>query len=111
MTSTRSPDLAGVVSAWRSTFEALSGGVVLLDRDGRVVTLNRAAAALLGADPRACEGHRMRDLLDLPDLDDPQLLSSPERVAFEATTGSRWLRLAFDPMTADGYREGTVVTM
>lgn len=111
MTSTRGPDTVGVVSAWRTTFESLSDGVVLLDHDGRIVTLNRAAGALLHADIRACEGQRMRDILDLAELDDPGLITSSERVAFEATTGERWLRLAFDPMTDRGRREGTVLTI
>src|SRR3954452_785509 len=111
MSTTRSPDLTGFVSTWRSTFESISDGVVLLDLDGRVDALNRAAANLLDTDPAQSQGSRLRDLLDLPDLDDPALLTSAERVAFEATTGERWLRLTFDPMTDPGGRHGTVVTI
>src|SRR4051794_24980899 len=111
MTTSRTPDLTDVVSAWRATFESISDGVVLLDQAGRIVTLNGAAAALLATDPVVGEGKRLRELLDLPDLDDPGLLTNAERVAFEATTGVRWLRLTFDPMNADGHREGTVVTI
>ena len=104
---------------WQSTFESISDGVVLLDRSGSIVTLNGAAARLLGVGPADGPGRRPRDLLDLPDLDDPALLTSPTRVAFEATTGERWLRFTFDPMTGHGARppdagdgrEGTVVTI
>ena len=104
---------------WQSTFESISDGVVLLDPAGLIMTLNGAAARLLGLPANECQGCRLRDLLDLVDLDDPGLLTSPTRVAFEATTGERWVRLTFDPMTgpaaapvaAADDRQGTVVTI
>jgi PAS domain S-box-containing protein len=97
---------------WQSTFDSISDGVVLLDPEGSIVGLNRTAGALLGAPPDSCIGCRLRELIDLPELDDPRLHTSDRRIAFEATTGERWMRLRFDPMTrSDGRRDGTVVTV
>jgi len=97
---------------WQATFDSISDGVILIGEDAKVIRLNRAAERILGASAEACRGCQLRELLDLPDLDDPALLASPERVAFEATTGRRWLRLTFDPMVDPaGERAGTVVTV
>ena len=97
---------------WQATFDSISDGVVLVDPDGRIVRVNAAAEQILATTSDASVGHRLRELLELDDLDDPALLASPKRVGFEATTGTCWLRLTFDPMTgASGEREGTVVVL
>ena len=97
---------------WQTTFDSISDGVVLLDGSGQIVRLNRAAEEMLGTTLAKAHGHRLRAILDLEDLDDPALLTSPERVGLEATTGTRWLRLAFDPMASPtGDRTGTVVVV
>src|SRR6185503_4445388 len=94
-------------SDWEATFDAISDGVLLLDDGGRIVRLNRAAETILAVARGDAEGCRLRDVLDLPDLDDPELLTSPARTRLEATTGTRWLRLTFDPVTtATGERDG-----
>jgi PAS domain S-box-containing protein len=97
---------------WQATFDSISDGVVLLGPDGRILRMNAAAERILGAQTDASVGRRLRDLIDLEDLEDPALLVSPERVGFEATSGTRWLRFSFDPMSrASGEREGTVVVL
>ncbi|HET7473926.1 MAG TPA: ATP-binding protein [Candidatus Limnocylindrales bacterium] len=97
---------------WQATFDSISDGVVLLDDDGRIVRLNRAAEEMLATSPVNAAGRRLRALIDLEDLDDPALITSSERVKLEATTGTRWLRLAFDPMTEPtGERTGTVAVI
>ncbi len=99
-------------SDWQATFDSISDGVLLLDASGRIRRLNRAARDILGTTQREAEGSRLRDILDLEELDDPVLLSSPDRVGLEATSGQRWLRLAFDPLASSGGdREGTVVVV
>jgi PAS domain S-box-containing protein len=97
---------------WQATFDSISDGVVLLDAHGRVLRTNAAAERILGTAADESVGRRLRDLIDLEDLEDPALLVSPERVGFEATTGSRWLRFSFDPMSGgSGERDGTVVVL
>jgi PAS domain S-box-containing protein len=97
---------------WQATFDSISDGVVLIDLDGRIVRVNAAAERILATQTEAAIGRRLRELIDLEDLDDPALLTSAERVGFEATSGTRWLRFTFDPMSAPtGEREGTVVVV
>ncbi|HET7031294.1 MAG TPA: ATP-binding protein [Candidatus Limnocylindrales bacterium] len=97
---------------WQATFDSISDGVLLLDGAGRIVRLNRAAGDILGIRQRDAEGRRLRAVIDLEDLDDPRFLSSPEREGLEATTGNRWLRMTFDPMSGPGgERDGTVVVV
>ena len=97
---------------WQATFDSISDGVVLLDQAGRIVRMNAAAERILGTVTDASVGRRLRELLELEDLEDPALLASHERVGLEATTGSRWLRFTFDPMSGlSGDREGTVVVL
>jgi PAS domain S-box-containing protein len=98
-------------SDWEATFDSISDGVLLLDATRRIVRLNRAAATTLGTSRGHAEGSRLRDLLDLADLDDPDLWTGSEHVRLEATTGRRWLELTFDPLGTAGVREGTVVTV
>ena len=98
-------------SDWEATFDSISDGVLLLDAARRIVRLNRAAAKTLGTSRAEAEGSRLRDLLDLADLDDPDLWTGTDHVRLEATTGARWLELTFDPLGSAGARDGTVVTI
>jgi PAS domain S-box-containing protein len=98
-------------SDWEATFDSISDGVLLLDHGGRIVRLNRSAATTLGTSRGDAEGRRLRDVLDLADLDDPDLWTAPDNVRLEATTGTRWLELTFDPLGSAGTRQGTVVTI
>ena len=103
---------AAVSAEWQTTFDSIWDGVLILDLDGRIRRLNRAARSLLGSTAHDATGCRLRELIDLADLDDPALTTSSERVSIEATTGSRWLRIAFDPLAAPHERRtGTVVTV
>jgi PAS domain S-box-containing protein len=114
MTTTERPqDRTTAVSAeWQATFDSISDGVLILDLDGRIRRLNRAARSIFGTSSTAATGRRLRDLLDLADLDDPALLASPERASIEVTSGTRWLRVAFDPLIELGAgRSGTVVVV
>ena len=86
--------------------------MLILDQDGRITRLNRAAPRLLQTTSDGALGRRLGELLSVPELDEATLLASPERVGLEVTTGSRWLRLAFDPMSGpSGDRTGTVVVV
>ena len=52
----------GRLTEARAALDALEDGVVGLDREGRVLSVNRAAARLLGIDPRQAEGAFLADL-------------------------------------------------
>jgi len=54
--------LARAADEWRVTFDALESGVLLLDREGRVMRLNRSAVAEAGASFEACIGRHVGSL-------------------------------------------------
>jgi len=54
--------LARAADEWRVTFDALESAVLLLDREGRVVRLNRSAVAEAGASFDACIGRHVGGL-------------------------------------------------
>jgi signal transduction histidine kinase len=47
---------------WRRTFDALESSILILDAEGRVVRLNRAAAACAGREPQACPGLLLEEM-------------------------------------------------
>lgn len=57
------PNAEPDAGALRAALDAVAEGVVVADAAGRVQTLNRAAADLLGRDPRAALGAALRDLV------------------------------------------------
>ena len=58
-----------VTSAMRAVLDAVSDGVVVLDRDRRVVFMNRAARELLGYAEASPVGARCSDVLDTEDCE------------------------------------------
>ncbi|GJD81725.1 hypothetical protein GCM10007886_46670 [Methylobacterium gregans] len=56
-------DADATAAALRAALDAVAEGVVVADAAGRVLSLNRAAADLLGRDPRAAPGAALRDLV------------------------------------------------
>ncbi len=87
---------------WQVTFDAISDGVVLLDRDGRTVQINAAIEGLLGKPWDELAGQSIHDLLPVsPAPDDSpflRMLDSGRREAVELTLADRWLRVTVDPI-------------
>lgn len=50
-------------------YDELPDGVVIADRDGRVIVFNRAAARITGIGAESALGHRLADALPLEDLE------------------------------------------
>ncbi|PYC77229.1 PAS domain-containing sensor histidine kinase [Streptomyces tateyamensis] len=68
MVGSEDPPRAGG-AAWPLDPDDLPDGLVVADRDGLVVTFNRAAARLTGISPRAALGRPLAEALPLEDLD------------------------------------------
>ena len=81
---------------WQSTFDSISDGVLLLDRDGLILRGNRAAGSILGLEIADLIGRRLGDLIDLPTESGDLLI------------GDRWFRQARDPIQEDGVELGSV---
>jgi PAS domain S-box-containing protein len=97
---------------WQATFDAVSDGVCVLDREGRVQRCNRALAGRFGPPSPGCE---LRDWLT-PALGDglPAVLGllqpGPHHEALELPARGRWFRVVVDPVRdAAGAWDGSVV--
>src|SRR5262249_9565249 len=80
---------------WRMTFDAVDSLIVILSREGRIVRLNRAAAAALGHPPAKLVGHSLADhsarepWRTATRLLSGELASGSQRVR-DAETGRTW---------------------
>ena len=89
------------VRDWQATFDAISDGVFLLDRAGRVVRCNRALADLVGRPADQLVGRPAEDLHQkLPAAAVPftECLATRKRARADLTVGDRHYRLTADPV-------------
>jgi PAS domain S-box-containing protein len=96
---------------WRSTFDAISDAVCLLDPAGHVCRCNKAACTLLGRGFGEVIGRPLEDVLcealHLPGL--PNLLfgdNNSSRQSRELLLGERWFRVTGDPIHSNGPSTG-----
>jgi signal transduction histidine kinase len=102
---------------WRSTFDAISDAVCLLDAAGTVLRCNRAFSELLGQPFSELLGRPYAELLrqglgpqeELPPLPGPDEPPGPPR---ELQLGRRWFRVTADPLHDEhGRAAGSVHTL
>ncbi len=98
---------------WRTTFDAISDAVCLLDRDGRIIQSNRAMADLVGKPHAQITGHFYWEFIDAT----AAIKSGPRfsrwrgrrRQTLTLSRGHRWLRVMVDPiLDATGEVTGAV---
>jgi PAS domain-containing protein len=96
---------AGRAMGAEAALDALQAGVVTVDREGRVVTLNRAAAALFGASPPELVGLGFATLFDSGSAG-PLVgaLAGEGDSPGVILAGGRAMMLALAPPRADGHR-------
>lgn len=88
-----------------AALDALDAGVLTLDGAGRVVALNRAAAALFGCDPREVVGGDFANLFDASCAASVALaVRGAGEPPHAVTAGGRSVVLALAPTRADGHR-------
>jgi PAS domain S-box-containing protein len=97
---------------WQATFDAVSDGLCVLDRDGRVQRCNRALAEWLGPPPEggdlrqwlgAALGESLAAVLAL-------VRPAPHHEALEVPAHGRWFRVSVDPVRDPaGAWDGAVV--
>jgi PAS domain S-box-containing protein len=92
-----------VTASWQTTFDAIGDGVMLLDRDGRIVRVNKAMARLLGGTPEELAGRE--GVPALPGVDEPQegwplhrALRERRRASLEISSRGRWYEIVADPV-------------
>jgi signal transduction histidine kinase len=90
---------------WQATFDAISDGVCLLDREGRVVRCNRALPAVLRRPAAEIVGRTYESLLRPPvaagPAEPPYVLDTRQHSVVELALGQRTLQVIADPMFDD----------
>ena len=96
---------AGRALGAEAALDALQAGVVTIDRDGRVVTLNRAAAACLGGSPTELVGSAFAGLFDAGSaVPLAAALTGGGEAPSAVLAQGRAMTLALAPPRADGQR-------
>ncbi|GJD36213.1 Cell-division control histidine kinase PdhS [Methylobacterium aerolatum] len=96
---------AGRALGAEAALDALQAGVVTVDRDGRVVTLNRAAASLFGANATEVVGAGLASLFDNGSaIALASALAGEGDVPGVVLAQGRAMMLALAPPRADGHR-------
>lgn len=96
---------------WQTTFDAISDGVALVDRDGKIKQCNISMEKLFGRRSEEIIGTLCSTLLGIENDDAPcmQTLARRERFARDIPFGDRWLHMASDPVVNEqGEIDGTV---
>ncbi len=103
----------GAEHQWQATFDAMSDGIGLVDRDGVIVRANAPFRAMLGG--RDVRGERAAGVLasllaggvGAAALED--LMRTPVRTRVQAAVGGRWLEITADPVRDEaGQHDGVV---
>ena len=102
---------------WRSTFDAISDAIFVLDTDGIVLQCNRAAAELVNRTPHETLGYACHVLTHetdcfLPGCPFKAMLATGQRATSEMPHKGRWFDITVDPMlNAHGDLTGAVHVM
>jgi PAS domain S-box-containing protein len=86
---------------WQATFDAMSDGVCLLDRDGRVLRGNRALSEFVAQHADTLIGQDHRALLPAAAAavsPFPRVLQTGRRERVEVACGECWLQLVAEPL-------------
>jgi|GEM_PF-457025 PAS domain S-box-containing protein len=88
---------------WQTTFDAISDGVALLNRESRIVQANRAFLDLVGKEAAEAEGRHCWELVhgtEAPIADCPlvRMWRSRRRETLELAVGERWFLATADPI-------------
>jgi two-component system, NtrC family, sensor kinase len=92
---------------WQTTFDALSDGLALVNRDGVVIRANQSLLQLLDLNHSDAEGKTIADVFNLR-FDTPFADFVANRTPgqpMELSYGSRWFRVRYDPVNADPREE------
>jgi PAS domain S-box-containing protein len=103
-----------VTTWWQTTFDAIGDGVTLLDREGKVVRVNRAMAQLLGVPADQVVGRA--GVPALPGVERPaegwpveRAMRERTRASSEVVLGDRWFEVVADPVLDDAGEVSSVV--
>lgn len=95
---------------WQSSFDALSEGVALVNREGRLMRWNSAFEAICGPDFSFQPGDDASAILErLIGTSEPLLHGGPEPYRKEFSINQRTIRLSVNPISGDIVAQGLVL--
>ncbi|MGQ9616666.1 MAG: PAS domain S-box protein [Spirochaetota bacterium] len=95
---------------WQTTFDAMNDGVMLLDREGKILRCNRAAIKLTGKSPSEILGLTCGDVFKKDMFTSKFLkekISRSRRLNFTFKFGNKWIKTSVDPVLD---REGNLTS-
>jgi PAS domain S-box-containing protein len=113
--STRGPNegLQEFIQFWHATFEALSEGIFLCDKEGRILLCNAALLKLLGKRSAEVIGRRCWEVAHktsgrIDNCPAVRMRQSGQKERLLWQMGDRWLETVVDPMREDGRITGYI---
>ena len=99
--------LAAAAAEWRTTFDAISDAVCLLDLEGRILRCNNAFGRFAGRTPKELIGEAACALVHggtghPPDCPFVHMLDTLRHEEVERSVRGRWHSIAVDPVFAEG---------
>jgi PAS domain S-box-containing protein len=110
-------EVENAAGQWRSTFDAMSDGIFLLDPENRILRCNRAMAALIGKDFPEILGHKCWEIVhgtSIPIEACPHELMKKtlKKETIVLPVGPRWFEASVDPFfDSEGNLTGAVHIM
>lgn len=90
---------------WRTTFEAIDRGILLLGLDGRIIRANQAFSKLMKLSLSDSVGQQFHECLEIkPEFDESpylQMIASNTRSSVEISRGDRWLEVSVEPVQGE----------
>ncbi|MEJ5349416.1 MAG: ATP-binding protein [Desulfosoma sp.] len=98
-----------LVQEWKTTFDALSDAVFILDADHRVMRCNKAAERILAHDDEAMIGKPCWEITHgtpkpVPDCPLGRMRHSLKRESLEIQIKDRWYNVTVDPILSEDHR-------
>ncbi len=96
-------ELQAAAQQWRTTFDAISDTVCLMDIEGRILRCNEAMMKLLGKPFSEIVGHRCWELVHgtsepIEGCPIPRMRESRRRETLVLPVGERWFHVSVDPL-------------
>ncbi len=104
--------LKRVAEEWRSTFDSMLDGVVLLNKEGRILRANKAFKDILGLSYREMKGKEFFEIfiphLKLKEKLFTKTLETKEHQSYECKYNERQLLITLDPLLKEGVFKGVI---
>ena len=98
-----------VARQWQVTFDTITDGICLVDREGIIIQCNKAMTDLLGRQIQEITGRKCGELIKCPHLDPEgscfkRMQNTGQRESFDHPFDDRWFHVSMDPILDEAGR-------